>query len=595
MKSQRAERKLSAVLAADVVGYSRLVGIDEEGTLAQLRSLRLTLIDPVVATHHGRIIKTTGDGILVEFASVVDAARCALDVQRGLTERNAGIASDRRIVFRIGIHLGDVVVDGADLLGDAVNIAARVEGIAEPGGISLSEDAWRLVRDKLSVTFVDLGEQMLKNIARPVRVYRIDMAGAAEVPQPLLALPDKPSIAVLPFQNMSGDLEQEYFIDGMVEDIITGLSRINWLFVIARNSSFAYKGRVGDIKQVGRDLGVRYVLEGSVRKSGNRLRITGQLIEAETGAHVWANKYDGVLEDVFDLQDRITEMIVGIIEPSVRRAEIERARRKRPGNLGAYDLYLRALPYTQSAMPEDAAVAIGYLEEALKLDPDYAAAHALLATCFEIRFRSAGFDEANRSEGVRHARSTLALGTDDASALAIAAFVLLHLARDFDAASGAIARALSLNSSCATALYWGAHIHALSGDPMLAEDYANRALRLSPFDPHSYEGHIALAAVRFRLQRHDDAAAHFAKAAQANPRFSVPYVLQASALALAGRIEDAKAVVRRVLELEPTFSIRRFMDFSGFMKPELKEALAVGLRQAGLPETPIEHQGPGLP
>jgi TolB-like protein/Tfp pilus assembly protein PilF len=582
MDSQRAERKLSAVLAADVAGYSRLVGIDEEGTLAHLRSLRLTLIDPAVANCRGRIIKTMGDGLLVEFPSVVDATRCALDVQRGLVQRNAGIAADRRITLRIGIHLGDVVVDGADLLGDAVNIAARLQGIAEPGGISLSEDAWRHVRDKLPETFVDLGEQALKNIARPVRVYRLDVAAAAPTPPP--ALPDKPSIAVLPFQNLSGDPEQEYFTDGMVEDITTGLSRINWLFVIARNSSFAYKGRSIDIKQVGRELGVRYVLEGSVRKAGNRLRITGQLIEAETGTHVWADRYDGVLEDVFDLQDRITEAIVGIIEPSVRRAEIERARRKRPGNLGAYDLYLRALPYTQSAMPDDAAVAIGYLEDALKLDPDYAAAHAALALCFDIRFRSAGFDEANRSEGVRHARLTLALGTDDAAALAIAAFALLHLARDFEAASGAVARALSLNGSCATALYWGAHIHALSGDPTLAEDYANRALRLSPFDPHSHEGHIALATVRFRLQRYDDAAAHFAKAVQANPRFSVLYVLQASTLALAGRSEDAKAVARRALELEPTFSIRRYLDFAGFVTSDLREGLAVGMRQAGLPE-----------
>jgi adenylate cyclase len=338
METEHPERRLSAVLAADVAGYSRLIGIDEEGTLARLRSMRVELIDPAIATHRGCIIKTTGDGILVEFRSVVDAGRCALDVQRGIARRNAGIAADRWIAFRIGIHLGDVVVDGADLLGDAVNIAARLEGVAEPGGISLSEDAWRQVRDKLPETFVDLGEQTLKNIARPVRVYRIDVAGAATAPHLALPLPTKPSIAVLPFQNMSGDPEQDYFTDGMVEDIITGLSRINWLFVIARNSSFAYKGTHIDIKQVGRELGVRYVLEGSVRKAGNRVRITGQLIEAETGTHVWADKYDGVIEDVFDLQDKITETIVGIIEPSVRRAEIERARRKRPDSLDAYYL-----------------------------------------------------------------------------------------------------------------------------------------------------------------------------------------------------------------------------------------------------------------
>jgi len=584
MASERVERRLAAVLAADVAGYSRLVGVDEEGTLAQLRSLRLELVDPAIATHRGRIIKTTGDGILAEFPSVVDAGRCALDVQRGMARRNAGVAADRRIAFRIGIHLGDVVVDGADLLGDAVNIAARLEGIAEPGGITLSEDAWRQVRDKLPETFAALGEQTLKNIARPVRVYRIDLAGAAEAPHVTLPLPDKPSIAVLPFLNISGDPEQEYFIDGMVEDITTGLSRIRWLFVIARNSSFAYKGRAVDIKQVGRELGVRYVLEGSVRKGGNRLRITGQLIEAETGSHVWADRYDGVLEDVFDLQDRMTETIVGIIEPSVRRAEIERARRKRPENLDAYDLYLRALPYTQSAMPEGAAIAIGHLEQALKLDPDYAAAHAALAVCHETRFRGVGFAEVDRMEGVRHARLALALGTDDAAALAYAALTILHLGRDFEAASGAIARALSLNASCATALYWGAHIHAWSGDTTLAEEYASRALRLSPFDPLSYEGYVSLAAVRARLRRYDDAAAQFAKAAQANPLFSVLYALHAAALALAGRSEEAKAVARRLLELEPTFRLGPFIEFAGFVEKETRDALEEGFRRAGLPE-----------
>ncbi len=583
METQRVERRLSAVLAADVAGYSRLIGIDEEGTLARLRSLRLELIDPAIAADRGRIIKTTGDGILVEFPSVVDAVRCALAVQRGMAGSNAELAPDRRLAFRIGIHLGDVVVDGADLLGDGVNIAARLEGIAKPGGISLSEDVWRQVRDKLPETFVDLGEQTLKNIARPMRVYRIEVEGA-EASHPTPALPDKPSIAVLPFENISGDPEQDYFTDGMVEDIITGLSRINWLFVIARNSTFVYKGKAIDLKQVGRELGVRYVLEGSVRKSGKRLRITAQLIEAETGAHLWADRYDGVLEDVFDLQDRITETIVGIIEPSVRRAEIERARRKRPDSLGAYDLYLRALPYTHSAMPAEAAVAIRHLEEAVKLDPNYAPVHAALAIGLEVRFRGAGRDEVDRTEAVRHARLAIALGTDDATALATAALVVLHLARDFEEASGAIARALSLNASCATALYWGAHIHALSGDPDLAEDYANRALRLSPFDPLSHEGQIALGTVRILHRRYDDAAAHFAKAVQANPRFSVLYALQASALGLAGRIEEAKVLTRRLLEVDPTFRAQSFIEFTGFAKPELHEAIAAGFRRASLPE-----------
>src|SRR5690349_12445830 len=368
-------RRLASIMAADVAGYSRLIGTDEQGTLNRLRTIRTEVIDPKINEHHGRLVKTTGDGLLVEFGSVVDALRCAVEIQQSMAERNIGSAD--KIDFRIGINVGDIVVEDGDIFGDGVNVAARLEGLAEPGGICVSARVQEDAAGKLNLAFDDIGERELKNIARPIRVHRVRIPSTENTPtssgmrDTARPLPDKPSIAVLPFQNMSGDLEQEYFIDGMVEDIITGLSRINWLFVIARNSSFAYKGRVGDIKQVGRDLGVRYVLEGSVRKSGNRLRITGQLIEAETGAHVWANKYDGVLEDVFDLQDRITETIVGIIEPSVRRAEIERARRKRPGNLGAYDLYLRALPYTQSAMPEDAAVAIGYLEEALKLDPDY--------------------------------------------------------------------------------------------------------------------------------------------------------------------------------------------------------------------------------
>ena len=306
-------RKLAAILAADVVGYSRLAGADEDRTLARLRALRSDLIDPTVAVHNGRVVKRTGDGALVEFRSVVDAVRCAVEVQSAMVERNAGVAPDKRIEFRIGVHLGDVVEESdGDLMGDGVNIAARLEGVAEPGAICLSEDADRQVKARLDLTVADLGETRLKNIAEPIRVYSLQI-GASARPQPAtpqdahaadktnarLALPDKPSIAVLPFQNMSGDPEQDYFADGMVEDIITGLSRIKWLFVIARNSSFTYKGKAVDVRQVGRELGVRYVLEGGVRKAGSRLRITAQLIEAETGAHLWADRYDGVLEDVF--------------------------------------------------------------------------------------------------------------------------------------------------------------------------------------------------------------------------------------------------------------------------------------------------------
>jgi adenylate cyclase len=593
------KRKLAAILAADVVGFSRLAGADEDRTLARLRSLRSDLIDPTIAVHSGRVVKRTGDGALVEFRSVVDAVRCAVEIQNAMIERNSGVPEERRILFRIGVHLGDVVEESdGDLMGDGVNIAARLEGIAEPGAICLSEDAYRQVRARLDFEVNDLGQTQLKNIVEPVRVYSLQVglparptpAGMVEPPKShmpthRLALPDKPSIVVLPFQNMSDDPSQDYFVDGMVEDITTGLSRIKWLFVIARNSSFTYKGKAVDIRQVGRELGVRYVLEGSVRKAGARLRITAQLIEAETGTHLWADRFDGALEDVFDLQDRITAAIVGTIEPNLRRAEIERAGRKRPESLDAYDLYLRALPHLASAMPEDAAIGMGFLEQALKIDPNYAAAHAHLAWALEMRFYRGGFDEADAAASVRHARAAVAHGGDDATALAVAALPLLQLGHDFEAASGAIARAIALNGSSATALYFGAHIHAYSGDAAHAEDYALRALRLSPYDELAFEGHCAPGLVCIRERRCDDAAAHLAKAVQANPRFSVLHVEHAAALALAGRLEEAKAVAKHVLELEPNYRAGPWENVARkFMLPELWRPLMDGVRLAGLPE-----------
>jgi adenylate cyclase len=335
VEEQRVQRRLAAILAADVVGYSRLTGADEEGTIARLRPLRRDLIDPAIAEHRGRIVKTTGDGILIEFASVVDAVSCAVEVQRGMTTRNTDVAADRRIEFRVGIHVGDVLVDRDDLLGDGVNVAARLEGIAEPGAICLSGDAYRQVKGKVDLAVRDLGEQRLKNIAEPVRVYRVSLDEGARKSSPALTLPDKPSIAVLPFQNMSGDPEQEYFADGIVEDIITALSRFRQLFVIARNSTFTYKGRAVDVKQIGRELGVRYVLEASVRKAAAKVRITAQLIDATTGAHLWADRFDGPLKDIFDLHDQVTASVVGVIAPKLEQAEIERSRRKPTESLDA--------------------------------------------------------------------------------------------------------------------------------------------------------------------------------------------------------------------------------------------------------------------
>src|SRR5689334_2749389 len=352
-----ATRRLAAILAADVAGYSRLMGVDEEGTLDRLKLLRRELADPKIKEHRGRIVKTTGDGLLVEFGRVVDAVRCAVDVQREMAVRNASVPAEGRIEFRIGINLGDIIKDRGDIHGDGVNVAARLEALAEPGGICVSRVVRDQVRDKLDFAFEDRGEQQVKNIARPVRVFDVRTSGETAAYSPAaapLTLPDKPSVAVLPFANMSGDPEQEYFVDGMVEDITTGLSRIKWLFVIARNSTFVYKGKVVDVKQVGRELGVRYVLEGSVRKSGNRVRVTGQLIDTASAMHVWAERYDRALDDIFALQDELTISVIGAIEPTLRQTEIERARRKRPDSLDAYDLYLRALPFVFTAMPGDA-------------------------------------------------------------------------------------------------------------------------------------------------------------------------------------------------------------------------------------------------
>jgi len=589
-------RKIAAILVSDVVGYSRLAGADEDRTLARLRALRSDLIDPAIAVHHGREVKRTGDGSLIEFRSVVDAVRCAIEVQSGMVERNAGLPPERRIEFRVGIHLGDVVEESdGDLMGDGVNIAARLEGIAKPGAICLSEDAYRQVKARLDLAVTDLGPTQLKNIADPIRVYSLQAGvpaeakptppvepAAPETPSPRLALPDRPSIAVLPFQNMSGDPEQEYFADGMVEDIITGLSRIKWLFVIARNSSFVYKGKAVDIRQVGRELGVRYVLEGGVRKAGNKLRITAQLIEAETGAHLWADRYEGGLEDVFDLQDKITERVVGIVEPSLQRSEIERSRRKHPENLDAYDLYLRALPYLAAPVIADATIAARFLEDALRLEPNYALAHAHLAHCHEIFFTGGGMvDEAERVAALRHARVVTMSGTDDATALAVAAFVINIMGKDHEAAFSAIERAVSFNPSCATAFYYGALIYAFAGHPAVAISNANRALRLSPFDPAASQAHLALGLAGVQEARYGEAASHFARAVQAMSHFGFLYICQAEALALAGRLEEARPIARRGLELFP-FRISMIAAYG--LPPALVDKLTEGARLAELPE-----------
>jgi adenylate cyclase len=475
-------------------------------------------------------------------------------------------------------------------MGDGVNIAARLEAICEPGRICLSNAAYEQVRDKLKYEFIDLGDKDLKNIARPVRVYGLNMDGGAtgpnpsarEAPETRLALPDKPSIAVLPFQNMSGDPEQDYFADGMVEDITTGLSRIKWLFVIARNSSFVYKGKAVDIRQVGRELGVRYLLEGGVRKAGGRMRITAQLVEAETGTHLWADKFDGGLDDIFELQDLITDRVIGVVEPSVRKSEIERSRRKRPENLDAYDLYLRALPHLAQISPAGILVAAGFLTDALKLDPNYPAAHAYLAWCHQISFTHGGLDEVDKIAGLSHASAAIANDVDDATALAIAAAVIGELGKDAAAALNAAERALSLNPSSAAALFFGAYLYAWSGDPDTGTAYAHRALRLSPFDPLAFHAHIAFATAATQEGRYGESAAYWGKCVQANPGFGAFFFGQAQMLALAGRMDEANAIFARGLALEPNYRIQSIREI-GFV-PAIADKMVHGARLLGVRE-----------
>jgi len=582
MVEQRAQRRLAAILAGDVAGYSRLMGADEEGTLLQLNAHRREFLEPKIAFHRGRIVKRTGDGVLIEFASAVDATRCAVEIQRGMIERNAGVPQDKRIELRIGIHVGDIIIEDDDIFGDGVNIAARLESVAQPGGICISDDAYRQVRGKLDINFEDTGERELKNIARPVRVYQLQQSGRAPEGA-ALALPNKPSIAVLPFQNMSGDPEQEYFADGVVDDIITGLSRIKWLFVIARNSSFTYKGRAVDVKQVSRELGVRYVLEGSVRKASDRVRITGQLIDAATGAHVWAERYDRKFDDIFAVQDEITLSVVGAIEPSLRLAEIERVKRKRPDSLDAYDLVLQAQSDVYTRMPAPSTKALALLERALALDPTYAQAHAYAAECHHSIFLRGGLHNENRTASNRHAEAAIAHGQDDALALSFAGFVIGMDKHDRDAAFAAFEAALAVSPSSAVTYIQGSVILAFGGEAERAIEWAERGLRLSPLDPWRASAFVALAMGHFHRGRYEEAASAARKAVQSSPGFSICYVQLAAPLAKLGRIEEAKAAAARALELQPTFRYSRY--FAGAnCAPALAASLGEALRGTGLPE-----------
>jgi adenylate cyclase len=586
-------RRLAAILAADVAGYSRLIGADEEGTLSRLRSIRTDVIDPKIGEHRGRIVKTTGDGLLAEFASVVDALRCATEIQNTMVEGNAEIAVEKRVEFRMGINVGDIVVENGDIFGDGVNVAARLEGLADPGGICVSARVQEDAAGKLDLTFEDLGEQSLKNITRPVNVYRIRPTTTERSPTvssveitPTLALPDKPSIAVLPFQNMSGDPEQEYFVDGMVEEITTAISRLSWLFVIARNSSFAYKGKSPDLRQVGRELGVRYVLEGSVRKAGNRVRITGQLVDTITGAHIWADRFDGALDDIFELQDQVASSVAGAIEPKLRQSEIDRASRKPIANLTAYDLYLRALAESYRYTDEGFAEAIVLARRALAIDPSYAPAAALVGRCRWVQ-RVQGWgalSDEDIGEACRLARQALEAERDDAETISQAAGTLFFLAGEAAIAAAALDRALALNPNAAHAWLVRGNIHALCNQPETAIEAIERARRLSPFDPYAFNYAGTIAVAHLAARRFERAIEWADRALHEQPRLVTAMRLKVVALAHLGHLDEARAELSRVHAIDPKLTIAGFRAFAHFAAPEVFKLFVAGLRLAGLPE-----------
>ncbi len=590
MSGERVERRLTAILAADVAGYSRLMGLDEAGTLKRLRAHRREFIDRKIAEHKGRIVKTTGDGILIEFPSVVEAVACAVALQRGMAERNAGTPEEQRIVFRVGVNLGDIIIaEDNDIHGDGVNVAARLEGLAEPGGICVSRVVRDQVRDKVDFAFEDMGEQALKNIARPLRVYRVRFAAGGRTPEvvptenpPVLALPDKPSLAVLPFQNMSGDPEQEYFADGMVEEIITALSRIRWLVVIARNSSFTYKGQAVDVKQVGRELGVRYVLEGSVRKGGNRVRITAQLIDAETGAHLWADRFDGSLEEVFDLQDKVATSVAGVIEPTLQAAEVQRSSRRPVKDMGAYDLYLRA--YAMMLSPARRVVEVaGLLDRAIACDPDFGPALGL-AAAFHMNshvFHWSEDPEDNRRKGLELGRRALLVAADDPTTLVNAAFALGYFGDDINTMIALVDRALALNPSFARGWHASGCLRLWAGQPDLAIEHERTSLRLSPRTRVGWALNV-IGYAHFFSRRFEEAIETLLLATQEDPNAVGSHGLIASYAHL-GRLEEAREALHRLRLIDPVV-MPPYLHAARI--PQHRELLVSGLRLAMGEEAP---------
>jgi adenylate cyclase len=586
MAEARVQRRLAAILAADVAGYSRLMGANEEGTLAALKGLRRELADPKIKEHRGRIVKTTGDGLLVEFASVVDAVRCAVEVQHEMAERNVGVPDERRIQFRIGINLGDIIKDGREIYGDGVNVAARLEALAEPGGICVNRVVRDQVRDKLDFGFEDAGEQRVKNIARPLRVYHVRPGQRADeemsAAQPPLALPDKPSLAVLPFTNMSGDPEQEFVSDGIAEDVITALSHYPSLFVIARNSTFTYKGRAVDVKQVGRELGVRYVLEGSVRKAGNRIRVTAQLIEAETGNHVWANRYDRDLADIFAVQDEITHALTTALTPAIADAELRRAIRKPPESLDAWAAYQRGLWHLSKANSEDDTIAQNFFRRAIDLDPTFAPGYSALALAqlqAAAVYQKLSLAEA-QSSAEALARRAVSLDGADAEARSCLGWAL-QARGELDGALVEIERALAMSPNLAVAHWQRGATLIFSGQPMKGLDALETCIRLDPRDPFMAVRLLHIACGLYFAREYEGVVDAAKRLIRSYPDFPMIYRWPAAALGQLGRAAEAKEWLEKAISYAPAAFKMYVHNRVPWFRPEDHAHLVEGLRKAG--------------